>query len=442
MVKGDKRNKREYERKNQKQESDQKDAKNINKSKQTNNKDDDKNPPSNFKGVKEDAAKLISEANERFLEESKKSSPGPSEDKWKKRVVSNWDRYEILSDEENEEDILTGQSWDLALGSGSSANSHIKLKGEEGWTTSGDAELSKEFFSLDLGILDNLIKCIPLHNQIDLQQELVDDETLQVFENKAAENRRLIGLSSNDDVNDISKKMMSLLTDHKSDVEKTTNVVKATSNSKDVQKDRSKDVPKSKSKDEEKNKIAESRLEDATTIKPCEDKSGDKDEIIKTANKTLDAASIVAQSAPQQQRQRRNRNKKDTSTESTALLESPKVFTAVSESQNGSTVFSESDSTPNKSGTEFSSEGTNPLETDDNDISRSLLKAKNKIENDQEKEDLQFLESLDKTEDDVKEVIEKEEISAEENKKVVSVSIIDEGEKKGLEDWLDDFLAD
>jgi len=419
MVKGDKRNKREYERKNVNVESDQKDTKNVNKSKQTHNKDDVKNPPSNFKGVKEDAAKLISEANERFLEESKKSSPAPSEDKWKKRVVSNWDRYEILSDEENEEDILTGQSWELALGSGSSANAHIKLKGEEGWTTTGDAELSKEFFSLDLGILDNLIKCIPLHQQIDLQEELLDAETLQSFENKATENTRLIGLSSSEDVNDISKKMMSLLTDHKNDVEKTSDL-KVNSKTKDVQ-DKSKNIVKHKGKNEEKNSTTIPRKEEPIAKEPCEDKSKPSDEIVKPTDKPLDAATIVAQSAPQQQRQRRNRNKKDQNLESTTPSESQNI------------------STTTESGPKV--EAIKPTETVSNDSLTSSSPTKNKPENDQEKEDLKFLESLDKKEDEVKEV-EKEEICTEQNKSVVSVSIIDEGEKKGLEDWLDDFLAD
>ena len=34
----------------------------------------------------------------------------------------------------------------------------------------GSTELSKEFFSLDLTSLDSLIKCIPLHQQIGLDQ--------------------------------------------------------------------------------------------------------------------------------------------------------------------------------------------------------------------------------------------------------------------------------
>ena len=54
-------------------------------------------PPSNFQGVKEDAAKLITEANERFLTESKKqtTSQQMEDHKWKKTVTSNWDRYII-----------------------------------------------------------------------------------------------------------------------------------------------------------------------------------------------------------------------------------------------------------------------------------------------------------------------------------------------------------
>lgn len=52
-------------------------------------------PPSNFQGVKEDAAKLITEANQRFLEENQKqmTSQQMEDQKWKKTVTSNWDRY-------------------------------------------------------------------------------------------------------------------------------------------------------------------------------------------------------------------------------------------------------------------------------------------------------------------------------------------------------------
>merc|ERR1712200_346911 len=192
-----------------------------------------------------------------------------------------------------------------------------------------------------------------------------------------------------EDVNDISKKMMSLLTDHKNDEEK----IRTT-------------IP---------------RKEEPIAREPCEDNTTPSDEIVKPTDKPLDAATIVAQSAPQQQRQRRNRNKKDQNLESTVPSESKNISITT---ESGPRV-----------------EANNPSEIVSNDSPTSSSLTKDKPENDQEKEDLKFLESLDKKEDEVKEV-EKEEICTEHNKSVVSVSIIDEGEKKGLEDWLDDFLAD
>ena len=66
-----------------------------------------------------------------------------------------------------------------------------------------------------------------------------------------------------------------------------------------------------------------------------------------------------------------------------------------------------------------------------------------KVINESESDDLQFLEFLENSKNaNSLEPVNTEETSESLIEKVVPVSIIDDKEKKGLEDWLDDFLGE
>jgi len=222
MTLKDKKNKREYNNKLKAQggvkESERnKDSKG--KSKKNENQISQPNPstssqPNNFEGVAEDATKLISEANERYLAAEAKVED--IDTKYAKRnITSNWTKYELpSSDEEDEIDQeMTGADFQYVLSSAQGAESHFRLKSEKEWEEHTDApsEFSEEFFSLDLTHLENTLKSIPFHKQICLDEKELDIETLEMFVKKAESNSSgsLHKAVENEEM--INKKMMEIL---------------------------------------------------------------------------------------------------------------------------------------------------------------------------------------------------------------------------------------
>ncbi len=290
-------------------------------------------------------------------------------------------RYEIPSDEE-EENEMTGEAWDVALGSGNSSQSHIRLKDEENWSTSGGTPLSREFFNLDINILDDLLKNIPLHKQIDLDLVIQDEETFEMFDERAESHRQIVSQGVHDST-DITQKMMSLLT-----------------SSPPKQPMREK-TPTRKIQTPDKNDPKESN-----TLKPEDVKIKEK-----PGEKLEEKVALPVISEPQEQRKRRNRNRKVES----SIINQPE--------QNVLT-------------TEKSSEPKTVIENVKIDTTEKVL-------NNTESEDLQFLESLEnENNSNNSESLNTEETTESSSETVVPVSIIDDKEKKGLEDWLDDFLGD
>ena len=351
-------------------------------------------PPSNFQGVQEDSTKLITEANKRFLEEHS-ANDSSGDNKWKKTVTSNWDRYEIQpSDEEGEEDEMTGQAWDLAFSSGSSAQAHIRLKDEESWSTTGENnadQLSKDFFNLDINILDDLLKCVPLHKQIDLDKLVSDEETFELFDRKAEEFKKLLS-SDTCDTSEINDKMMSLLSSSTPPKSLKGEFVKPV-----VQNEKSK--------------------ENLSSSFNSENISVD---IPKTTEfKDKDFNTGVIKSAPQEQRQRKNRNRR-----------------AVGDPQ------PQPDPKPKVSMQEYLKEGnqSDKATVKSNNIGNPSFE-ENSIST-TENEDIEFLSSIEKKESKSKEIPDTEDASNSKCEVVVPVTFIDDKEKKGLEDWLDDFLGD
>ncbi len=291
-------------------------------------------------------------------------------------------RYEIPSDDE-EEDEMTGEAWDVALSSGNSSQSHIRLKDEESWSTSGGTQLSKEFFNLDINILDDLLKNIPLHKQIDLDLVVQDEETFEMF-NKKAEAHRQLDSQGGSDSTEITQKMMSLLTSSppKQPIPEKTPV---------------KNIKTPDIKDKK-----ESNILKAEDVKLKEEKPVEKLE---------EKASLPVFSEPQEQRQRRSRNRK--------------VEPSIS-NQSEQNISTKEEPTESKIVSENVS-----------------IKTTEKVINKSESDDLQFLESLENSKNtNSLEPVNTEETSESSIEKVVPVSIIDDKEKKGLEDWLDDFLGD
>jgi len=416
MVKGDKKNKREYERKKA-QEDEAKASKRredleIKKEKGKSNpipsdhgcQSKVENPPlSNFKGVKEDAAKLITEANQRFIEAREEEEQENS--RWKRTITSNWTRYEIESEEENEEEAeMTGQDWDFAMSSGNRAESHTKLKGEQDWDTTGSTGLSTEFFSLDLGGLESIIKCIPLHLQIALNQKEIDPETLDML-NKTAEQNIKILESGSDRAEDLTGKLLGLLSLSQK--------------------------AKNEKEEEVEIKTINTNLEKTEFVAPLARP------VAEAARPVAETASPVGEAAPpQQQRQRRNRIKEKETAEEVKECNLDSQVEEVSQpleqrvrkrekkpevmSQKSESISPKSETLNQKP--EFS------LQKLDSASTKPVINLTS-----DEKADLEFLESLtEPLKPPVKEV-------GSAGAGVVPVQILQE-EKKDLEDWLDDFL--
>jgi len=433
MVKGDKKNKREYERKKA-QEDEAKASKRredleIKKEKGKSNpipsdhgcQSKVENPPlSNFKGVKEDAAKMITEANQRFIEAREEEEQENS--RWKRTITSNWTRYEIESEEENEEEAeMTGQDWDFAMSSGNRAESHTKLKGEQDWDTTGSTGLSTEFFSLDLGGLESIIKCIPLHLQIALNQKEIDPETLDML-NKTAEQNIKILESGSDRAEDLTGKLLGLLSlSQKAKNEKEEEVEIKTINT-----------------NLEKTEFVAPRLKFerplAETVRPEAEIARP---VAEAARPVAETASPVGEAAPpQQQRQRRNRIKeketaeevKECNLDSQVEEVSQPLEQRVRKREKKPEVMSQKSESISPKSETLNQKPESSLQKLDSASTKPVINLTS-----DEKADLEFLESLaEPLEPPVKEV-------GSAGAGVVPVQILQE-EKKDLEDWLDDFL--
>lgn len=416
MVKGDKKNKREYERKKA-QEDEAKASKRredleIKKEKGKSNpipsdqgcqSKVENPPPSNFKGVKEDAAKLITEANQRFIEAREEEEQENS--RWKRTITSNWTRYEIESEEGNEEEAeMTGQDWDFAMSSGNPAESHTKLKGEQDWDTTGSTGLSTEFFSLDLGGLESIIKCIPLHLQIALNQKEIDPETLDML-NKTAEQNIKILESGSDRAEDLTGKLLGLL-----------------SLSQKAKNEREEEVEI---------KTINTNLEKTEFVAPLARP------VAEAARPVAETASPVGEAAPpQQQRQRRNRIKeketaeevKECNLDSQVEEVSQPLEQRVRKREKKPEVMSQKSESISPKSETLNQKPESSLQKLDSASTKPVINLTS-----DEKADLEFLESLtEPLEPPVKEV-------GSAGAGVVPVQILQE-EKKDLEDWLDDFL--
>jgi len=401
MVKGDKKNKREYERK--KAQEDEAKASKRREDLEIKKEKGKSNPIPSDHGVKEDAAKLITEANQRFIEAREEEEQENS--RWKRTITSNWTRYEIESEEGNEEEAeMTGQDWDFAMSSGNRAESHTKLKGEQDWDTTGSTGLSTEFFSLDLGGLESIIKCIPLHLQIALNQKEIDPETLDML-NKTAEQNIKILESGSDRAEDLTGKLLGLL-----------------SLSQKAKNEREEEVEI---------KTINTNLEKTEFVAPLARP------VAEAARPVAETASPVGEAAPpQQQRQRRNRIKeKETAEEvkecnfSSQVEEvSQPLEQRVRKREKRPEVMSQKPESISPKSETLNQKPESSLQKLDSASTKPVINLTS-----DEKADLEFLESLtEPLEPPVKEV-------GSAGAGVVPVQILQE-EKKDLEDWLDDFL--
>jgi len=117
---------------------------------------------------------------------------------------------------------MTGADFNYVLASAQGADSHFRLKSEKEWESSNDnlGELSEEFFSLDLSELERSVSCLPLHQQICLDQEEFNKDMLEwlVKKAEAARGGSLAASAEAEEV--ISQKILDILNIGKKDTPK------------------------------------------------------------------------------------------------------------------------------------------------------------------------------------------------------------------------------
>lgn len=168
---------------------------------------------SNIKGEAESAEKLIAEANKRFLEAEEEKTAQVDPKYAKRNITSNWTKYELPSSDESE-DEMTGADFNYVLSTAQGAESHFRLKSEQEWAENAEklGELSQEFFSLDLVSLEKSISAIPLHKQIGLSEDSLDKPTLVRLQNKADAAKLNLSIGEiNGKTQEVTQKLMDIL---------------------------------------------------------------------------------------------------------------------------------------------------------------------------------------------------------------------------------------
>ncbi|XP_050406748.1 cell death regulator Aven isoform X2 [Patella vulgata] len=122
----------------------------------------------------------------------------------RRKIVSNWDRYEIpIVEDSNEETRGTDFTQLLSLTSG--AGSQFRLKDEKEW----ESELSatpNQYLTLDLEDLSDSLNCIPLYKRLGVDKSLFTESQLQSMEKEAEVNKQKYKLTKMQQINSSSTK--------------------------------------------------------------------------------------------------------------------------------------------------------------------------------------------------------------------------------------------
>ena len=171
---------------------------------------------SDFAGETETAAKLIEDANKRF-EKDESDSLDVTEKKYAKRnITSNWAKYEIPDEGEEEEEEggeKTGPEFESVLASAQGAEAHFKFRCEQEWEKQAESigDLSQEFFSLDISKLESEIMSVPFHQQIGLSEEELVPEFLHLISQKTEICKEGKLIMKEEVEKDLNQKVMNIL---------------------------------------------------------------------------------------------------------------------------------------------------------------------------------------------------------------------------------------
>ncbi|RUS85266.1 hypothetical protein EGW08_006967 [Elysia chlorotica] len=114
----------------------------------------------------------------------------------RRQIVSNWQKYELQPDDE--EQLQTrGESFEALLSKSGDAVAHFRFKDEQEWDAVGALGDSKtnddhyaQYLNLDTQQIGQAMNCLPLYKVLGLSPELFPNDEVEVMEKKAAEKRQ------------------------------------------------------------------------------------------------------------------------------------------------------------------------------------------------------------------------------------------------------------
>jgi hypothetical protein len=121
---------------------------------------------------------LVESDNDGSQCENKIEDTSDSKDYSRRKIESNWAKYEIpLTDDEDsqEETTMTGLDFNYVIENSRSSDSMFRLKAEKEWEEK-QTMFTNEIFSLDLTNLEKAVACVPLHVQLDISKSEFEEK--------------------------------------------------------------------------------------------------------------------------------------------------------------------------------------------------------------------------------------------------------------------------
>ncbi|XP_006815803.1 cell death regulator Aven-like [Saccoglossus kowalevskii] len=111
----------------------------------------------------------------------------------RRKVESNWDRYEGLPDDEEEAIQMRGSDFSILINQAGTASSQFCFQDEKEWKEEMKSiQIANNVLSLDVDALSSSLNTIPLHKILQIEEDIFQPTTIRKFEEKAAENKKLL----------------------------------------------------------------------------------------------------------------------------------------------------------------------------------------------------------------------------------------------------------
>ena len=95
----------------------------------------------------------------------------------KRSVTSNWTKYEIPPDDENQ-DTATGPEFQFVMEKSAQASDHLMLNSEKEWQKEQEIMSNdNEHFALNLKNLETALDCIPIYEMLEVPKSEIDVST-------------------------------------------------------------------------------------------------------------------------------------------------------------------------------------------------------------------------------------------------------------------------